>query len=249
MIDCSWTSYQLTYWQQAGVGIKSVVIAESNAKLLANQLTYIHSSFFNSEDKKKSGAQLFKAYPIRDNLLSHQPYSKGFQSHWMCFRNVLILEVSFLFVGLGFLHIFMLPQASVRCWQQPFSWTGSQRTTLCFGSTFSCATWRMRELFSCQIPTLTHNHTWHTYLCLLLPQSFGFVTYTYIYFFSSVLFMGFTAGEASGVHFLFTNGFSNLRSKGASSVSELTADVFPSNKTNPKVLQHSTTDVFMLWKF
>lgn len=139
----------------------------------------------------------------------------------MCSRIVLILEVSFLFVGLGFLHIFMLPQASVRCWQQPFSWTGSQRTKLCFGSTFSCATRRMRELFSCQIPTLIHNHTWHTYLCLLLPQSFGFVTYTYIYFFSSAPFMGVTAGEASGVHFLFTNGFSNLRSNGASSVSEL----------------------------
>lgn len=59
--------------------------------------------------------------------------------------------------------------------------------------------------------------------------------------------MGATAGEASGVHFVFTNGFSNLRSNGASRVSELIADVFPSNKTKPK-LQHSTTDVFLCFE-
>ena len=144
----------------------------------------------------------------------------------------------------------MLPQASVRCWQQPISSTGSQRTQLCFGSTSSRATWRMRGLFSCQIPTLAHDHTWCTYVCWLLPQSFGFVTHTYVHFPSSVLFPGVTAGKASGVHSLLTNGFLNLRSNGASCVSELIAGVFPSNKTKkkPKLLQHSATDVFLCFE-
>lgn len=141
----------------------------------------------------------------------------------------------------------MLPQASVRCWQ-PFSSTGSQRTQLCFGSTSSRATWRMRGLFSCQIPTLAHDHTWCTYVCWLLPQSFGFVTHTYVHFSSSVLFPGVTAGKASGAHSLLTNGFLNLRSNGASCVSELIAGVFPSNKTKkkPKLLQHSATSFYAL---
>lgn len=106
----------------------------------------------------------------------------------------------------------------------------------------SHVTQRRRWLFSFQMPNspLTYHHTWHVYLRSPLPQSFGFVIYTYIYFFCSVLCMGVTESKASEMHFLFQKwSISSLRNRWAPNISKLIADVFLSIKLKKKPNSYS----------
>lgn len=134
------------------------------------------------------------------------------------------------------------------------NWPLKDEFSMLWGQTFPGHTEDEKIIFF----SITHTPFSHTIIpdvCHLrspLTQSFGFVIYTYIYFFFSILCMGATESKASEVHFLFQKWSMVLQSKKQWSTKHFKVNCwcFPIKQVEEKawLLQCSVTDVFCALK-